>query len=241
MTHKTIAAAFVAAQRGFSPALKTSTNPHFRSKYADLSACVEAVIDALNANGIAMMQHTFEDQAGVTVETVFLHESGETLNSGKLHVPASKQDAQGYGSALTYARRYSLMAACGIAPEDDDGNAASRKPVAPASKPMPPEVKQAAAAIQQPKRSAKPASPAAQATVTGDPAEDDLSYIGAGYKPTQQQLDSVAKAFASIGKDAEAEYGKPFADWTVADVAEAREVFAELRRQASEPAQGQVI
>jgi hypothetical protein len=56
-----------------------------------------------------------------------LHESGESLSSGKLHVPAAKQDPQGYGSALTYARRYSLMAACGIAPEDDDGNAASRK------------------------------------------------------------------------------------------------------------------
>ena len=59
--------------------------------------------------------------------TVFVHESGETLECGILHVPASKQDPQGYGSALTYARRYSLMAACGIAPEDDDGNAGSRR------------------------------------------------------------------------------------------------------------------
>jgi hypothetical protein len=124
---KNIAAAFVKAQRAFGPALKTHTNPAFRSKYADLSACVEAVIDALNANGIALMQHSHDVESGVTVETVFLHESGETLNSGKLHVPASKQDPQGYGSALTYARRYSLMAACGIAPEDDDGNAASRR------------------------------------------------------------------------------------------------------------------
>lgn len=69
-----------------------------------------------------MYQETHEDGTGVTVETVFLHESGETFRSGKLHVPASKQDPQGYGSALTYARRYSLMAACGMAPEDDDGN-----------------------------------------------------------------------------------------------------------------------
>jgi hypothetical protein len=58
---------------------------------------------------------------------VFIHESGEKMSAGVLHVPATKQDAQGYGSALTYARRYSLMAACGIAPEDDDGNAASNK------------------------------------------------------------------------------------------------------------------
>jgi hypothetical protein len=127
MNVKQIAAALVKAQKEFGPALKSNTNPHFKSKYADLSACVEAVIDALNNNGIALIQKTHECSDGVTVETVFVHESGEMLDCGKLHVPATKQDAQGYGSALTYSRRYSLMAACGIAPEDDDGNAASRK------------------------------------------------------------------------------------------------------------------
>lgn len=124
----TIYQAFVKAQKAFGPALKTSTNPHFRSRYADLSACVEAVIDALNDNGIGLIQTTHECESGVTVETLLVHETGQTITSGKLHVPASKQDAQGYGSALTYARRYSLMAICGIAPEDDDGNRAS-KPV----------------------------------------------------------------------------------------------------------------
>jgi hypothetical protein len=123
---KNIASALVRAQRGFAPALKTSTNPHFRSKYVDLAGCIEAVVDSLNAAGIALIQRTSEDLTGVTVETVFVHESGEMLECGKLHVPASKQDPQGYGSALTYARRYSIMSACGIAPEDDDGNAASR-------------------------------------------------------------------------------------------------------------------
>jgi hypothetical protein len=126
-----IAAAFVKAKRAFGPALKDRTNPAFKSKYADLGACLDAVDDALLQNGIALMQETFEDSTGVTVETVFLHESGETLRGGKLHVPASKQDPQGYGSALTYARRYSLQAACGIAPEDDDGNAASKAKVKP--------------------------------------------------------------------------------------------------------------
>jgi hypothetical protein len=126
---KNIATALVKAQKAFGPALKSSTNPHFKSRYADLSACVEAVIEGLNEAGIALIQRTSEDLNGVTVETVFIHESGEMLECGKLHVPASKQDPQGYGSALTYARRYSLMAACGIAPEDDDGNAATRKPI----------------------------------------------------------------------------------------------------------------
>jgi hypothetical protein len=121
-----IAAAFVAAKRSFAPLLKDKTNPAFRSKYADLGACIDSVEDALLANGIAFYQETTEDAAGVTIETVFLHESGETLRCGKLHVPAIKHDPQGFGSALTYARRYSLTAACGIAPEDDDGNAASK-------------------------------------------------------------------------------------------------------------------
>jgi hypothetical protein len=122
----TIAKAFVQAKKEFAPALKTSSNPHFRSKYADLSGCLEAVNDALLNAGIAVYQETSESDTGVVVETVFLHESGEVLRGGKLHVPAAKHDPQGYGSALTYARRYSLMAACGIAAEDDDGNAASR-------------------------------------------------------------------------------------------------------------------
>jgi hypothetical protein len=122
-----IAAAFVKAQKAFGPALKSSTNPHFKSRYADLSACVEAVVDALNNNGIGLIQRCYDNSTGVMVETVFVHESGEVLECGILHVPASKQDPQGYGSALTYARRYSLMAACGIAPEDDDGNSASRR------------------------------------------------------------------------------------------------------------------
>jgi len=133
---KNIASALVKAQKAFGPALKTSTNPHFRSRYADLSACVESVITGLNDNGIALIQQTHDSESGVCVETLFLHESGESLSAGKLHVPATKQDAQGYGSALTYARRYSLMAACGIAPEDDDGNAASRPSVAQVSKPV---------------------------------------------------------------------------------------------------------
>lgn len=123
---KAIASAYVKAQADFGPALKTNSNPHFRSKYAGLDACIEAVIDALHDNGIALMQRTLPCESGVAVETILIHTSGETISGGVLHVPAQKQDAQGYGSALTYARRYSLLTTCGIAPEDDDGNAASK-------------------------------------------------------------------------------------------------------------------
>ena len=123
---KLISSALVKAQKEFAPALKTSTNPHFKSKYVSLDGCIEAVIDALNNNGIFLMQRNHNCDNGVTVETIFIHESGEEISGGILHVPAIKNDPQAYGSALTYARRYSLMAACGIAPADDDGEAASR-------------------------------------------------------------------------------------------------------------------
>jgi hypothetical protein len=135
---KEIASALVKAQREFGKAVKSSTNPHFRSKYADLSACVDAVITALNSNGIYLMQLTDEHPDGVRVSTTFIHESGEQLSGGTLFMPASKADPQGFMSALTYCRRASLMAACSIAPEDDDGNQATRTaPMAAPPKPTP--------------------------------------------------------------------------------------------------------
>ena len=120
-----IAPAFVAAKKAFGPALKDRSNPAFKSKYADLGACIDAVEDALLDNGIAAYHESSLDDSGITIECILLHESGETIRGGKLHVPAVKHDPQGFGSAMTYARRYSLMAVCGIAPEDDDGNAAA--------------------------------------------------------------------------------------------------------------------
>ena len=112
----------VAAQKQFGPALKTSTNPAFRSKYADLGSCIEAVLDGLHDNGFFLTHEVKDTESGVVVECVLIHESGERHTSGPVYVPVNKSDAHGYGSALTYARRYSLMAACGIAPEDDDAN-----------------------------------------------------------------------------------------------------------------------
>lgn len=133
---KEVAAALVAAQKAFAPLIRNAENPHRNSKYADLAACVDAVIKALNENGIALIQRLHTAENGVAVETMFIHQSGETISAGIFTVPSAKMDAQGYGSALTYARRYSLMAACGIAPEDDDGNAASTKEDVPQPRPM---------------------------------------------------------------------------------------------------------
>ena len=131
---KLLATALVKAQKEFEPARKDATNPHYKNQYANLSSCVDAVKDALNSNGLALIQALHESDTGVIVETIFLHESGEQFSAGKLHFPASKQDAQGYMSALTYARRGALLSACGIAPEDDDGNAAVK--AMPSAKPV---------------------------------------------------------------------------------------------------------
>lgn len=130
---KTLYAAMAAAFPEIEGASKDKNNPHFKSKYADLGAVVEAIKPALVKHGLFFVQQTHEQGGGVCVETVICHESGEQMALGKLFVPAGKQDAQGYGSALTYARRYSLMTAFGVCPEDDDGNAASRKPANDAS------------------------------------------------------------------------------------------------------------
>lgn len=123
---KDLYAAMAKAFPEIEGASKDKNNPHFKSKYADLGAVVEAIKPALTRHGLFFVQQTHEQEGGVCVETVVCHSSGESMPLGKLFVPASKQDAQGYGSALTYARRYSLMTAFGVCPEDDDGNAASR-------------------------------------------------------------------------------------------------------------------
>ena len=123
---KSIATALAAAQINMGKALKQANNPHFRSKYADLGSVMDACLPALNERGIAVIQPTGEDELGRFVETILIHgESGEQL-SCRVPLIVGKNDMQGYGSAVTYARRYGLMAMAGIAPEDDDGNAAAK-------------------------------------------------------------------------------------------------------------------
>lgn len=123
---KEISAALCKAQLKIKAAVKDATNPHFRSKYADIASVIEAVREPLNAAGISFLQPVSATSEGVAVETVLLHSSGEWL-SETLNLPVSKQDAQGVGSAITYGRRYGLMAMCGVPADDDDGNAAMRK------------------------------------------------------------------------------------------------------------------
>lgn len=123
-TIEKIAPALHRAQIEMKSALKDSTNPHFKSKYADLSSVIEAVKAALHKNQLVYVQGVEDADGGVAIETRLIHTSGEWISS-TLRIPASKQDAQGYGSAITYGRRYGLQAMCGVPAEDDDGNAAT--------------------------------------------------------------------------------------------------------------------
>jgi hypothetical protein len=125
------------AQADMGEVFKTANNPAFKSKYADLAAVVEAVVPALNKHGITLLQPISFDGDLVHVGTVLLHESGQWIRC--VHsIPLSKRDAHGIGSATTYGRRQGLSAMAGVAPEDDDGNAASAKQPANESKPAKP-------------------------------------------------------------------------------------------------------
>lgn len=117
-------AAIARAQAEMKAATMDKVNPHFQSRYATLAAVIDAVREPLTKHGVAFVQRVHQVDAGVGIETVFLGHGAE-FSTGVLVVPVDKRTAQGMGSALTYARRYSLSMACCIsAEEDDDGNAA---------------------------------------------------------------------------------------------------------------------
>ena len=124
MDNSKLAAAWVAAFSEITGAAKNAKNPHFKSNYADLPSVIEAIRGPLAAHGLSFLQINHPHDRGVQIETVLLHESGETMSLGSLFIPATKQDAQGFGSASTYCRRFSLQTAFGLPAVDDDGELA---------------------------------------------------------------------------------------------------------------------
>lgn len=142
---KNIYAALAAAQAEMTRAKKDSNNPHFRSKFADLASVQDACFPALNKHGFAVFQPLVKEEDGLAVQTILAHESGEMLQCS-IPLILAANNMQGLGSAITYARRYGLFCMSGVAPDDDDGNEASKqapkkqvKPAPPAEK-APPEV-----------------------------------------------------------------------------------------------------
>ena len=124
---KIIASAILKAQMEMGNATKGSSNPFFKSKYADLNSVREACMPALHNNGISVLQPTVHIEGKNFIKTILLHESGETFE-GLTEIIYSKQnDAQAQGSGITYARRYGLQSLLNIGADDDDGNKASVK------------------------------------------------------------------------------------------------------------------
>lgn len=123
---KQIAEALVSAQKEIKFAIKDSTNPHFKSKYANINSTIDAIKPALNNNGIAFIQSlTPSDDSKLHLTTRLIHSSGEWIEDTAV-CPLQKQDAQAVGSAISYIRRYSLSAFLGLYSDtDDDGQAAS--------------------------------------------------------------------------------------------------------------------
>lgn len=140
-----LAAALAKAQGDMKNAALNRTNPHFKSRYADLAAIRDAVIPALTKHGLALVQYTDWTADGLTLRTRLTHASGQWIES-TYPLPVVLDKPQAMGSALTYARRYSMAAMCGIsAEEDDDANAAQgaavQKPAATKQAPSPAEAK----------------------------------------------------------------------------------------------------
>ena len=167
-----LAAALSKAQGAMRNAIKDSNNPFFKSKYADLASVTDACRAELSANGLAVVQLPTVRDGKMVLEYILLHASGEFIGS-ELEMTPVKSDPQGIGSAITYARRYTLAGIAGVATEDDDGNAASQAdakkhvsrttedvplppPPRPAAKPSVAEVASEAEASLSPKEGAVP-------------------------------------------------------------------------------------
>jgi hypothetical protein len=119
-----IAKALSEAQVEMKKALMSADNPAFRSKYADLPSCLEAVLPALTKHGISLTQLPFDRENGaVGLETILMHTSGEWISCGSSMMP-TKPGPHAVGSCLTYLRRYQLAAITGLSQADDDGNSA---------------------------------------------------------------------------------------------------------------------
>lgn len=124
--HSNVFVALAAAQAGMGTVVKGAVNPAFKSRYADLADVVAVVVPALSAQGIAMFHSMARDDHGLMMRTTLYHGATDTRIDCDVPLIVSKNDMQGMKSATTYAKRIGLESLTGIAPEDDDGNAAAK-------------------------------------------------------------------------------------------------------------------
>lgn len=193
-----LATALNKAQRNIGSATKGSANPFFKSKYADLGSVMEACKEALNEQGISVLQPVVSDLSGDYVETMLLHESGEYMAS-RMKLLVAKPNMQEFGSAVSYARRYGLQSMVFIPAADDDGEASMRRTPAP--------TRQAAAT---------PAVVTAAPAVTEDDVPVDLSLLK-GPLPTTQAatpVEPLKKSSFKKPKKVETPAAEETGDWT---------------------------
>lgn len=208
-----LAKALVAAQGEMENPPFDSDNPHFRSRFCSLAGARNTIVPVLARHGLAVMQSAGSGEKGPRVVTVILHASGEWIESEPLELPASKQDAQGYGSALTYARRFSLLAAaCVVGEKDDDAEAAS-KPQAVKTPAQQPPAKPAPAPAQ--------AAPVAKITSGADFLQKLHSHDAKLAHEGKCKGGELIKRIASVAK--RAGYDPDMSKWGEAEIKAARE------------------
>ena len=201
-----LAAALAKAQGQMTFATKDATNPHFKTRYADLAAVWSAIREPLAANGLSVIQQVTQAEGMVGVRSILAHASGEWVSSD-LQMPVAQKTPQGYGSALTYARRYSLAALVGIAQDDDDGEAGTRP-----SAPVLPPVQRRQPMREQPAPQPVPTpapQPAAPASAEPDPMERALLAIAECGTP--EDLQAATRIIKQLGVTAVPEVRKAFA------------------------------
>lgn len=188
--------ALLLALRDMGPIRKTATNPGFRSKYADLPSILDTIDEPLHAHGLLVVQRLTLDAGGPVLLTELIHaESGETLTSAVAVVSKDPTDPQKFGSALTYYRRYALLALLGLAPEDDDGNAASQ----PARTPAPSYAAPQPRTATEPPPQVQSSQPAPQRASRSD--DDYLAIVNDDTRIPERRV-QAAKLFVAQATDA---------------------------------------
>ena len=173
-----LAAALAKAQAEVGTVHKDSANPFFRSNYASLAAVWEATRPILSKHGLSVVQLPSHDESGYYVETMLMHGSGQWIKSRTYMKPA-KDDPQGIGSLISYARRYALQAVTMVCPDDDDGEAAMGRN-APTQKP-----------VESPKlvQKAEPAKPQEKKPTEAPKAKETASkFNGENHQALFQEL-----------------------------------------------------
>lgn len=207
-----LASALSKAQAEMRGAIKDSTNPHFKNSYADLSSVWDAVREPLTKNGLSVIQTPTLNEYGTVLVTILAHESGESVSSS---IPLTVKDGANYmqalGSAISYARRYSLAAITGCVQVDDDGEAAvAPVPSKTAYKPQAPAV--SPAVTFRPEVKPEPIKTAAWQSVETDVPVGVTPTVKAVERPAPVEIDLERNALINELK------AKPPEGWTMSQI-----------------------